>query len=139
ARANAQGYYLAEAALAAHLARITGRPVAHMIAGLDLAPAAADVERLTGAARTAISDRDTAPERLALLARAEPVRTAQAAMSRAMDSRPEVIGWRRETEPDACEACEAFAGDSILPTDMPMWHHPGCMCVQQPVTEGDRP
>lgn len=137
ARANARGHYLSETALAGYLARMLGVPPRVVAAGLPVAPQATDLDRLASAAAVALADPDRAGVRVARLARAEPLQTAQAAMSRAMDERDEVAGWRREPEPDACEPCRNLAGDAVLPTSMPMWHHPGCVCTQQPVLRED--
>lgn len=134
ARSNARGHYLSEQALAGHLARVFSRPPGAMAAGLAIAPEAIDTERLSAAVITAAADPEQFTQRLGRLAYNEPISTAHAAMSRAMDARPEVTGWTRETEPDACQPCLAAAGE-VLPTSAPMWHHVGCVCTQQPVTQ----
>lgn len=139
ARANARGHYLSETALAGYLARMLDVPPSEVAAGLPVAPQATDLDRLTGAAVVALAVPASAAVRVARLARAEPLQTAQAAMSRAMDERDEIAGWRREVEPEACEACQHFAGDAVLATSQPMWHHPGCVCTQQPVLREDTP
>lgn len=36
--------------------------------------------------------------------------------------------FTRTTNPGACDICEEMAG-VVLPADVPMWHHKGCMCV----------
>lgn len=134
ARANAQGHYLSEAALAGWLAVRLGQPPGVAAVGLAVEPTALDLGRLTEAARTAIADPEQAATRLGRLARSEPAHTAQAAMSRAMDSTPHVAGWTRELNPGACELCEYYAdGGRVFPTSLTMAHHPGCTCAQQPV------
>lgn len=133
ARSNARGHYIAEQALAGHLARTYGLAPGVVAAGLPIAPEAIDTARLAAAASTAVAVPEQATQRISRLAYNEPISTAHAAMSRAMDERPEVTGWTRETEANACDACLSLAG-ATLPTSVPMWHHVGCVCAQQPVT-----
>ena len=43
--------------------------------------------------------------------------------------------WRRVAEPDACDICRRMAADGPMPMDVEPWHHPGCACSQEPITE----
>lgn len=43
--------------------------------------------------------------------------------------------WRRVAEPDACDICRRMADDGAMPMEVEPWHHPGCACGQEPITE----
>lgn len=46
-----------------------------------------------------------------------------------------VTMWRRVPEPDACAVCEAMAAEGPLPMSVEPYHHPGCSCAQDIVTD----
>lgn len=138
-RSNAYGYQLAEQRLAIQIAQAVGRAPGAVAGGVPLAPEAADAKRIADALRVAVADPETALMRAGRVANSEPIRTAQAALSRAMATRPEVVGYQRETEGDACELCEwLYAEGRVYRTDQPMHAHAGCQCVQSPVLATDR-
>lgn len=136
-KANAQGHYLAEQRLAAILANDLGGTPAEWVAGLDIDPAIVDVNRLRQALDTAVAEPDSAVMRATRLATSAPVRAAAESMGRAMRESSAVTGYTRGLEPDHCELCGWLWKDGyIYPPTQPMHQHPGCLCVQNPVTDG---
>ena len=46
--------------------------------------------------------------------------------------------WRRIAEPDACDICRRMADEGPMPMDVKPYHHPGCACSQEPVTDTEK-
>lgn len=46
--------------------------------------------------------------------------------------------WRRIPEPDACDICRRMADEGAMSMDVEPWHHPGCACSQEPVTDTEK-
>ena len=129
AAANSRAAALADLSLAAALTVALRRPVAP----LGLTPSPDDPERLSKAASTLLAVETLTPQRVARLARAEPLDTAARSYSQGMAHSPHVTGWTRAVSADACQACQSMAGGT-LPDTVPMWHHTGCTCSPIPVT-----
>ena len=135
ATAAAQGAVLAELSLTVELAAQTG--VAVSPAAVQLPAHPVDTGRLARAVATARESPETAPVRLGRLARAEPVESSQRAYSRAIARHPGVGGWRRGTNPDACELCTWWHRDGRLwPKSHQMPTHTGCLCEPVAVATG---
>lgn len=130
AKANSQAVTLADLSLAATLMLQLRRPVPT----LGLTPPADDPQRLTKAATTLLAVATLTRERVARLARAEPLGTAADAYADGIAESPLVTGWTRQVSGNACELCQSLAGD-VLPDSVAMYHHPGCTCTPVPVTE----
>ena len=94
--------------------------------------------RLVEAMRTVLDTSETSSEtamRIERLGRGEATAAAHAALMGAMRASGVVRGWRRVTEPDACELCNDLAArDELLDTDIDMYRHTGCACVPLPVS-----
>jgi hypothetical protein len=87
-----------------------------------------DMERLARAARTASDHGRPAVIRLA---RSEPLRAGQLAVSRAMERAR--LGWTRVAGAGACPICSALADGTVLAATTPMARpHPTCSCTQAP-------
>lgn len=90
---------------------------------------AIDSDRLAEATRTAGGLGVGSVERLA---RSEPLRAGQEALSEGWKANPALDRWTRGVAGTACPACQALAGGS-LPASVPLLHpHPSCSCVQLP-------
>jgi hypothetical protein len=107
---------------------------------LGLARPLDELDRLVRAFTTlgeliADDEPEAARAKVARIARAEPLDAGREAFQAAMKAHPEVvIGWRRQTQPGACERCLALADGTVLATDSKIIDHPGCNCVAVPVT-----
>ena len=130
ARANSKAVTLADLSLAATLMLQLLKPVAT----LGLTPPADDPDRLVKAATTLLAVEHLTRERVARLARSEPLGRAADAYSEGIRQNRSVTGWTRQVSPAACELCQSLAGD-VLPDSVPMFHHPGCTCTPIPVTK----
>jgi hypothetical protein len=130
AKANQRAVALADLSLAATLMLQLRRPVAT----LGLAPPTGDRDRLLGAATTLLAVENLTRERVARLARAEPLGRAADAYSDGIRQSRLVTGWTRQVSPAACQVCQDLAG-TVLPDSVPMYHHPGCTCTPVPVTK----
>jgi hypothetical protein len=130
AKANHRAVAIADLSLAATLMLQLRRPVA----ALGLTPPKQDTERLLGAATTLLAVENLTPERVARLARAEPLGRAADAYSDGIRESRLVTGWTRQVSPAACQVCQDLAGD-VLPDSVPMYHHPGCTCTPVPATK----
>lgn len=117
---------VADAAVAKLLTAETGSPV--MPVGVIAVDAAA---RLGKALDTVLANPngDMAVRRFANAATLE---AAQLGWGNALRQQPGVTGWTRETRPGACEICQRLTG-TVLSLSTPIYHHPGCHCVQKPV------
>lgn len=138
ARANARATVLADYSLAAALMVQLRKPVRPV--GLRIP---ADQDRLRDSVRTVLTDQVdyvTTPAeqassielRLRRLARAEPSRTAQRAMTEAMKQQP-VEGWIRGLSANPCELCVSWADGEVRPPWVEMAQHATCACIQEPV------
>lgn len=138
-RSNSQAAALAEHFTSRQLEALTGRPVpATGILPID------ESDRLLKAAKTALTDRDTALERVERLARSEPLATAQTSVTEALSGqkvgRGGYIGWTRQLNAGACEMCQRWArADRVWPADHRMPRHPNCACVQHIVITPTKP
>ena len=130
AKANSKAVTLADLSLAATLMLQLRTPVAT----LGLTPPADDPDRLTKAVVTLLAVENLTRERVARLARAEPLGRAADAYSEGIRENRSVTGWTRQVSANACEVCQGLAGD-VLPDSVPMYHHPGCTCTPVPITE----
>jgi hypothetical protein len=120
---NSQAYGLADLYLA-HTLR--ARP-------LGLTPPA-ELPRLQQAMTTAASDQGTNPQdALRRLGQSEPLRSGQTALTTGMKEHG-VRGWTRQTGGSSCQVCADLADGTVLPPSVPIWSHPGCSCVPQPVS-----
>lgn len=80
-----------------------------------------------------IIDPDETARRLERLAFSETVESSQRAFGAAMAKAPEVKGWTRGLEPDACQLCNWWSRDGrIWPADHTMPTHKGCVCTPIP-------
>lgn len=131
AKANSKAVALADLSLAATLMLQLGRPVAP----IGLLPPADDPERLTTAATTLLAVAGLTLARVARLGRSEPLAAAANAYSEAINQNQLVTGWIRQASPAACKVCTDLADNKIRNPSVPMWHHLGCTCTQQPVTD----
>lgn len=78
-------------------------------------------------------------ERLSRLAAAIPMQAGQEQTSRSMRDTPEVTGWVRVIESDACELCQwLYRGGQVYSKERSLTTHPGCECSARPVTDRDR-
>ena len=130
AKANSKAVTLADLSLAATLMLQLGSPVA----ALGLTPPADDSDRLQKAATTLLAVATLTRERVARLARSEPLGRAADAYADGIRRSDHVTGWTRQVSANACELCQSLAGD-VLPDSVPMYHHPGCTCTPIPVTK----
>lgn len=127
--ARTRGALAAQAALRAVIEATYVQPVA-AAAGASYA----DRDRLATAIGTVLaSDLDTLMQ-LRRLAANEPLDAAATAYGDAMAHTPEVSGWRRGLEGDACQLCRWWwrEGRVFHPTHR-MPRHPGCACSPVPV------
>jgi len=130
AKANEKAVTIADLSLAATLMLQLREPVATV--GLTAPPD--DTHRLLTAATTLLAVENLTRERVARLARSEPLGRAADAYSEGIRRNERVTGWTRQVSANACEVCQGLAGD-VLPDSVPMYHHPGCTCTPVPVTE----
>ena len=121
--ADSRATALADTALAAFLSAATGRPVA----ALGTVPPDLDHRPRIGELVAA----GAAGEQWRSYGRGSALARAQDAYSEAMTAR-QVPGWTRQVNQGACALCRDLAG-TVLPGDVPMYHHKGCGCVQRPV------
>lgn len=132
-----QGRYMAELSLLSWLEAHKGsaRPVA-----------AAPIEHYQDSNRVrkgletvigdGIIDPDETARRLERLAFAETVESSQRSFGAAMAKAPEVKGWTRGLEPDACQLCNWWSRDGrVWPADHTMPTHKGCTCTPVPAVE----
>lgn len=110
--------------------------LAHLLGGAVIGlTAPPDTDRLAQAIKTAASDDGTNPQdALGRLGQSEPLRASQLALTDGMRRR-EVRGWTRVTSGAPCVVCAGLADGSVMPPDVDMYHHPGCSCVAQPVSD----
>ena len=130
--ASAQGQVLAELSLVAVVADELGPAAAAPVA----APPGAhhlDTERLSRALSTARLTGDP-HERLARLARSEPVESSQRAYSRAIRNHRAVEGWVRQLDADPCQLCRWWWREGrVWPKQHSMPTHKGCECAPRAV------
>lgn len=115
---------LADTALAAFLTAYYRRPVP----ALGIVPPDVDHEPRV----RELIDQDAPEEQWHSYGRGAALSRAQKAYGAAMTARPDITGWTRVLEAEACPVCTDLAGPT-LPDTATMWHHPGCGCVQRPV------
>lgn len=130
ARANAHGVILADLTLAGVSAAATGLPVV-----VSSVPSAhyTDPDRLARALGTILGTEGDRTERLARLARSEPVETSQRAFTDGIKRSPLTEGWVRDLNGDACQLCTWWWRDGrVWPKDHEMPTHKGCRCVPVP-------
>jgi hypothetical protein len=133
AKANAKAVALADLSLAATLMLRTREPVPTL--GIGRNPD--DPARLLKAVTTVLELESV--ERVARLARSEPLMAAGRAYSVAIEKSDRVVGYRRGLSPDPCELCMWLWKEGyVYPADQPMHQHPGCTCVPIPVTREER-
>ncbi len=130
AKANHRAVTLADLSLAATLMLQLRTPVPT----LGLTPPPGDHQRLTRAVTTLLAVATLTRERVARLARAEPLGAAADAYADGIARSSLVTGWTRQVNPNACQVCQGLAG-TVLPDRVPMWHHPGCTCTPVPITK----
>jgi len=130
---HAQATVLADAGLAADLTVTTGT----LVAPVALV-AASQAVRLRKAATTLLAAVEDTPDpqaRARRLGRSEPLTRAAEARGEAIAAQPEVTGWVRQLNGEACQLCVWWSRDGRgWPADHPMPTHPGCTCTQQPIT-----
>lgn len=149
--ANASATTLADAYVSTQVEILSGVPTPAI--GV---PPVDDADRLHAAAQTILDDADREAEeldlpeadkpvdnsgaahttemRLVRLAESEPVATAQRVAVEVMDAQPEVIGWRRVLDADACNLCQfLWRGGRVYRTTTPFQRHPNCNCQPEPV------
>ncbi|MEE6288626.1 hypothetical protein V2J52_13270 [Georgenia sp. MJ173] len=130
-RAGARSAALADLALTAALS--AARQAVVVPVGLEAAPG------VHAAARDAVADtlgsvsyeRD-APAAVAVLGSAFAYEQFQRSYGDGMRSHG-VSYWQRVPNAGACGVCEDLS-EGVVSADIPMWHHKGCMCVAQPIT-----
>ena len=94
---------------------------------------AGDVDRLTKAVSTVLTDDDEAvPDvgtRLERLARSEPLDTGQRTVTAVMADHPQIEGWTRHMDGDPCQLCRWWWREGrIWPKEHPFQRHKGCNC-----------
>lgn len=92
-----------------------------------------DMERLTKAVSTVLTDDDEAvPDvgtRLERLARSEPLDAGQRTVTAVMADHPQVEGWTRHMDADPCQLCRYWWREGrIWPKEHPFQRHKGCAC-----------
>ena len=136
ARANGRGVRLADRSAALQMARQLRRevdPVAE--------PVPDDRPKLREAVTTLLAERPeiattsallaaSQRDRLARLARSEPLRNAQRRFQKNLEAQQ--MGWTRAIGPDACPLCRKWDDGQVRPASVPMPHHTGCSCTQVP-------
>ncbi len=133
--AQARMWSLADASLAAYLSARTGQAVPAL--GI-LAPDEGGRLRDGLVTLLAVVDPEGPAARIARYGRSETAGAFQDGYSVAMDSRDDVVGWRRVLNVDACELCNwLYKGGRIYPTGKNFHRHPGCGCHPEPVLRGD--
>lgn len=99
-------------------------------------------ERLLKSANTVLAD-GIDLDRVERLARSEVMSTAQSAATEAMTGRKVrggYIGWRRMTNPGACDLCVKWAASKrVFPPDVTMARHVSCGCVPEAVISETKP
>lgn len=133
--ANVGSWMLADVSLAAWMTAQTGRATP----ALGIAPGGEETDRILAGLDTLMQGLDDAKtERDALLARygrSEPARAFQRAYVAAMQERPEVAGYRRVLNAEACELCRwRYRGGKVFSVGTPFAQHPGCGCYPEPVS-----
>lgn len=69
-------------------------------------------------------------ERIRAAAREPALDTARETYGEAIRARPEVTGWRRQLNAEACELCRWWARDGrVWPKNHRMPEHTGCLCA----------
>lgn len=128
---RARGVAIAELTLGGYLQNALGRVPAFVgVATADTA------ERLTKAVATiSASDLDTGMQ-LRRLATSEVLDAASSGFSTAIKEHPNVRGYTRGLESDACELCTWLYDDGyVYSSDQPMNTHTGCVCHPVPVID----
>lgn len=132
ATADDHAVSLGDLAIAAALTALRGEPVDP--AGIVLPD---QTDRLTSSLSTILAD--SAPDdadgtaAIARLGTAEPLSAGQWATGQALQAQ-DAGRWRRMVGPDPCPICTDLEAGTV-PADVAMWSHPGCSCVQVPVTD----
>lgn len=131
-----QGRYMAELSLLSWLDAhkgsakpVAAKPIEHY----------QDSDRVRKGLETVIADGVVDPDetarRLERLAFSETVESSQRSFGAAMAKAPEVKGWVRGLEPDACELCNWWSRDGrVWPADHTMPTHKGCVCTPIPMS-----
>lgn len=134
--ANQRGQTLSRTLLTRELAELLGEKPATLNAGEHWVRAFLEPERLIDALTTILDgDDDEIPMRLSRFGNSEPIRSSQAETSALIRSHPQVIGWVRQLEPNACQLCEWWWREGrVWDKDHGMPEHTGCLCHQEPVT-----
>lgn len=114
---NAKGAVIAELTLGGYGGGLISTPVQDVS------------ERVMEALDTILgSDLDTAMQ-LRRLANNEAINSASSAFSEAIKQSPDVEGYTRGVESDACELCQWLNKDDfVFPAAQEMSTHPGCLC-----------
>lgn len=128
--ARDQAAAVADVALAVTLTSILGREVAPV--GVQ----AAEPTWLPDAFTKTLDMAGDAAYQVDVIAKNEPLIAASVARSDAMKSHK--VGWTRIAHAGACSACQHLANGKVLSWRTTMFHHVGCTCVQQPITEESR-
>lgn len=127
--ANRQGYDLGHVKVRAYIESVTGTPSA--VPPGSPPPSGAD--RLSKALATIKSSGLDSAMQLDRLAREEPVEAANRGTADAMSRSPEVTGWTRGLESDACELCIWWwRGGRVFKQEWTMPRHIGCVCDPVP-------
>ena len=125
----------AELVLADYAATVA--PVAGVVPPSSaLVPVSAVAEqRAAGAVATVLAGPpEQVRTRLERLTRSAVVRAGQDTRAQAVARDPNVKGWRRGLDSDACQLCRWWwRSGRVWPKDHHMPRHPGCSCVQVPV------
>ena len=90
---------------------------------------ATEATRLTKAVETVLASDLPTDMQVTRLIVGETLQAAHRAYGDTMDNMPEVDGWTRGLEADACELCQWWSRDGqVWPTDHEMPTHKGCVC-----------
>lgn len=129
-----QFFYLAVPALETACYAAAQLADAELAKRLDAEPVGVDLD-VTDALGKALTTMLADPEPVSALDRLARWRvfgTAQETWAQLLSEHPGVKGWAREATADACERCQKYVG-VVRGLDEPMFHHPGCQCIQGPV------
>jgi hypothetical protein len=115
---------LAAVALAARLSELTGNVVDPVAVGVS----AAEVRTAV-----AVAAADAAPtQAIGVVVRDQTFSAGREVFAEGLKVQ-RVPGWRRAVNATACKVCRDLAGSTFIPMSVPIWHHKGCGCHQDPV------
>jgi len=117
---------LAAAALAARLSELSGERVFPVAVSVSHAGVTAGVVAALAA--------PVVVDALGVMARDQTFSAGREAFADGLEAH-DVPAWRRATNPGACKVCRDLSVADWIPQSVPMWHHTGCGCHQDPVVE----